>query len=96
MSSVTRLNDLGGGHDACPSRALATASNNVFINGRGAGRVGDSYVPHSCIEHPPHVGVIAVGSSTVFVNKKRLGRIGDAISCGGSVIEGSADVFAGD
>lgn len=94
--AVTRLNDLGSGHDACSSRALATASNNVFANGRGVGRIGDSYVPHSCIEHPPHVGVIAVGSKTVFVNGRRVGRIGDAISCGGAVIEGSNNVFAGD
>lgn len=95
MSSVTRLGDVGSGHDLCPSRNLASASPNVFINGRGAGRVGDSYTAHSCEEHPPHVGVIAAGSQTVFVNGRRIGRIGDGISCGGSVIEGSPNVFAG-
>lgn len=95
MPQVTRLGDLGSGHDLCGDRALASASPNVFINSRGAGRVGDSYTPHGCIEHPLHVGVIAAGSQTVFVNKKRVGRLGDGISCGGSVIEGSPNVFAG-
>lgn len=96
MPSVTRLNDLGAGHDNCGPRALATASDNVFINSRGAGRVGDSYVAHACEIHPPHVGIIAAGSATVFVNKKNLARIGDGISCGGAVIEGSPNVYAGD
>lgn len=78
-----------------PPRALASASNNVFINGRDAGRVGDSYTPHGCEFHPVHVGAISGGSQTVFV-KKSLARIGDGISCGGSVIEGSPNVFCGD
>ena len=95
MPKVTRLGDLGSGHDACPSRELATASNNVFANGRGVGRLGDSYVPHSCPDHLPHVGAIAVGSETVFVNKKRLARIGDGIDCGGAVAEGSPNIFSG-
>ena len=95
MSAITRLKDLGGSHDLCPPRELASASNNVFINSRGAGRIGDSYVAHGCIEHDPHVGAIASGSKSVFVNGRRVGRIGDGISCGGSVIEGSPNVFAG-
>ena len=95
MSSATRLGDLGSGHDFCGDRNLASASPNVFINGKGAGRVGDSYTPHGCEFHPVHVGVIAAGSQTVFVNGRRIGRIGDGISCGGSVIEGSPNVFAG-
>lgn len=95
MPEVTRLGDIGSGHDLCPPRALATASDNVFINKKGAGRVGDSYVAHACEIHPPHDGNIAVGSATVFVNKKNLARIGDGISCGGAVIEGSPNVFAG-
>lgn len=95
MAKVTRLGDSGSGHDLCPVRTLASASPNVFANGIGVGRVGDSYTPHSCEDHPPHVGAIAGGSQTVFVNGRRVGRIGDGISCGGSVIEGSSNVFAG-
>ncbi len=95
MSNATRLGDLDTGHDACPPTALVSASSNVFINGRGAGRVGDSYAAHGCINHPSHSGVIASGSSSVFINGKAAGRIGDAVSCGGSVAEGSSNVFIG-
>lgn len=45
MSNATRLGDLDTGHDACAPTALVSASPNVYINGRAAGRVGDSYAP---------------------------------------------------
>ena len=96
MPAATRLNDNDTGHDACPPTALNVASSNVFINGRGAGRVNDSYVAHSCIAHGSHSGVIASGSSTVFINGRPAGRIGDPVSCGGSVAEGRGNVFIGD
>lgn len=95
MSSATRLGDLDTGHDACPATALVTGSPNVFINGKAAGRVGDSYAPHGCIIHPSHSGTIASGSGSVFINGKPAGRIGDPVSCGGSVAEGSDNVFIG-
>lgn len=95
MSNATRLGDLDTGHDACPPTALISASTNVFINGKGAGRVGDSYAAHGCVNHPSHSGVIASGSSSVFINGRAAGRIGDAVSCGGSVAEGSSNVFIG-
>ena len=95
MSSVTRLEDLGSGHDACPVRKLIEASEDVFINGRGVGRVGDTYHEHGCDIHAPHTGAIARGSSSVFVNGKPVGRVGDPITCGGSVLEGSPDCFIG-
>ena len=96
MPAATRLGDNDTGHDACPGTALNSASTNVFTNGKGNGRVDDSYVPHGCIVHAPHSGVIASGSSSVFINKKPAGRIGDPISCGGSVAVGSPNVFIGD
>lgn len=95
MSSATRLGDLDTGHDACAPTALVTASTDVIINGKGAGRVGDSYAPHGCINHPTHSGVIASGSSSVYINGKAAGRIGDPVSCGGTVAEGSSNVFIG-
>lgn len=95
MSNATRLGDLDTGHDACPPTALISASTNVFINGKGAGRVGDSYAAHGCVNHPSHSGVIASGSSSVFINGRAAGRIGDAVSCGGSVADGSSNVFIG-
>lgn len=95
MSSATRLGDLDTGHDACAPTTLITASTDVFINGKGAGRVGDSYAAHGCIDHPSHSGVIASGSSSVYINGKPAGRIGDPVSCGGSVAQGSSNVFIG-
>lgn len=95
MGKATRVGDLNTGHDSCPTVALVTGSPNVFINGRAAGRVGDSYAPHGCHVHPSHVGKIASGSSSVFINGKPAGRIGDPVSCGGAVAEGSSNVFIG-
>lgn len=95
MSNATRLGDMDTGHDACSPTALVSASPNVFINGKAAGRVGDSYAAHGCIIHASHSGTIASGSSSVFINGKPAGRIGDPVSCGGSVAEGSGDVFIG-
>lgn len=96
MPNATRLGDLNTGHDSCPPTALASASPTVFINGRGAGRQGDSYSPHSCVVHPPHVGAVSGGSSTVFINGKPAARVGDAVSCGGTVMQGSPNVRIGD
>ena len=63
MAKATRLGDLDSGHDLCPGTALNSASSNVFINGKGAGRIGDSYVPHSCPEHVPHVASLLTGKN---------------------------------
>lgn len=95
MAKATRLGDKDTGHDACPPTALVTGSPDVFINGKAAGRVGDSYAPHGCINHPSHSGTIASGSSSVFINGKAAGRVGDPVSCGGSVAEGSSNVNIG-
>lgn len=95
MPNATRLGDMDTGHDACAPTALISASSNVIINGKGAGRVGDSYAAHGCVVHQSHSGTIASGSTTVFINGKPAGRIGDSVSCGGSVAEGSGDVIVG-
>ena len=95
MPAATRQGDNDTGHDACPPRPLSGHSPDVFVNGRGQGRVGDSYVTHGCPEHSPHTGVIASGSATVYINGISAGRIGDPVSCGGSVAQGSGDVFIG-
>ncbi|WP_368042992.1 PAAR domain-containing protein [uncultured Megasphaera sp.] len=95
MPAVTRLGDNNTGHDACQPVALASCSRNVFINGKGAGRLNDTYISHSCSEHSPHVGHIASGSATVFINGRPAARVGDSVSCGGSVAAGSPDVSIG-
>ena len=95
MASATRLGDQDSGHDDCPPRNLESASGNVFINGQGAGREGDSYPLHECGLHLPHTGSISSGSDSVYINGKRAARVGDSVSCGGSVATGSPNVFVG-
>lgn len=95
MAQATRLGDNNTGHDACPPVPLVSASTNVFVNGKGLGRIGDTYASHGCVDHPPHSGQISSGSSSVFANGINAARIGDSVSCGGSVAEGSSDVWIG-
>lgn len=95
MPAGTRLQDYCTGHDACAPTPLVECSPDVFINGRGVGRVGDYYAPHGCDAHSTHQDSIAAGSSTVFINGKPAGRVGDAVVLAGSVRDGSGNVFIG-
>lgn len=95
MPGITRQGDLNTGHDSCPPVPLATGSSNVFIEGKPAGRVGDTYAAHGCDDHPSHVGSISTGAPHVFINGKAVGRIGDSVSCGGTVAQGSSTVLCG-
>lgn len=96
MPAQTRLGDTCTGHDACPPRPLVTGSPNVFVNGRAAVRVGvDAFADHGCPDHSPHSAVVSSGSASVFINGAPAARIGDPVSCGGSVLEGSPNVFTG-
>lgn len=94
MPSVVRLGDTCTGHGCFPPRANVAGSPNVFINGRGAHRVGDGWAVHCC-DDSCHDSVQAIGSSSVFVNGRPLARIGDAIACGSAAAVGSNNVFAG-
>lgn len=95
MAAATRLGDNCTGHDSCGGVPLVTASGNVNINGKGAGRMGDTYASHGCIVHPGHSDVIAAGSGTVNINGIPAARVGDAVSIGGSVAAGSPNVNIG-
>lgn len=95
MAGATRLGDKSTGHDGCAAVPLVTASTNVNINGKGAGRITDEYDSHGCIVHASHQDSINAGSSTVFINGMKAARIGDTVTIGGSVAEGSENVFIG-
>lgn len=95
MSSATRVGDMSTGHDMCAGTSLSTGSSSVLINGKGAGRVGDTYAPHGCLEHSTHSDRISSGSSSVFINGVPAARVGDSVSIGGSVASGSPNVFIG-
>ena len=97
MPAVTRIGDADVAH--CSGMTRAGGSSNVFVNGIGVSRQGDSNTVHLkpppipiC---PPHAAPIATGSTTVFVNTKGAGRVGDGISGCTSVAAGSSNVFAG-
>jgi len=94
MPAVTRLGDGCTGHGCFPGRANTAASGNVFINGIGAHRQGDSWATHCC-GPVCHGSSLATGSSSVYVNGKQLARIGDPVACGSASAAGSGNVFAG-
>lgn len=95
MPAVTRLGDSCTGHGSWPPRPSTSASGNVFVNGIGAHRQGDSWAVHCNPVPECHGGSLASGSSTVYANSRQLGRIGDPVDCGSFVASGSSNVFAG-
>ena len=95
MPAVSRKGDTCTGDGCFPPRASTSGSPNVFVNGKAALRVGDSWEVHSCGDSS-HDGISSAGSSFVFVNGKPLVRVGDDISCGAAAAVGSPNVFCGD
>ena len=99
MPSVTRIGDSDVFHCSTPSRA--GGSSNVFVNGIGISRQGDSNTTHKLPPFPPpkpcpvHAAGIAVGSLTVRINGLGCGRVGDSIAGCTVVASGSTNVFAG-
>ena len=95
MPAVTRIGDADVAH--CSGMTRAVGSGNVFANGIGISRQGDSNTVHLLppAPCPAHSAPIASGSGTVFVNGKGCGRVGDGISGCTSVAAGSGNVFAG-
>ena len=64
---------------------LEEGSENVFVNGAPAGRVGDAYMISGAMQ----------GSSTVFINGKPVHRVGDLLYIRTRGLTGSENVFAG-
>jgi len=91
---AARIGDITTGHDCHPPQVAIKGSRNVKINGRGALRLGDKFMPHCC-GYTCHPGFLAEGSGTVSINGIPAGRIQDSIMCGGSVATASSDVLIG-
>jgi len=92
---VARLADLCtrlSGHHCYPPRPNNQASDNVFVNSRGAHRLYDSWFKHCCKKC--HSSITCQGSSTVFVNGRGLARVSDRVCCTSFIMTGSSDVFA--
>jgi uncharacterized Zn-binding protein involved in type VI secretion len=84
MTAILRKNlDYAGG-------LIITGSNDVFVNGAGIVRVGDTVAPHG-----HGTSYMINGSSTVFVNGLAVCRVGDVASCGHTGTGGSSNIFAG-
>ena len=92
---VARMGDKSTGHDACPPTDMITASQNVFINGKGCGRLNDKFAAHACDDHASHNDSVIRGSNTVFVNGLPIARKGDPLTLAGNIAQGSNNVFAG-
>ena len=77
MPAVTRIGDSDVPH--CTGMSRAGGSGNVFVNGIGVSRQGDSNTPHLLPPNippcPGHSASISSGSSTVKVNGKGCGRV---------------------
>lgn len=90
---VARKDDMTMGHGCYPPQKLIGASEDVFIEGKPAHRVGDEIQKHCCDGcHPSKAGT---GSGTVFVNGKALMRVADKADCGSAVMTGAKTVAAG-
>jgi uncharacterized Zn-binding protein involved in type VI secretion len=94
MPGAVRLTDICTGHGCWPPRPNSSASSDVIINGLGAHRVGDGWLPHTCPAIPEtHASSQASGSPDVITNGSPQARIGDSIACGSSNATGSSDVI---
>lgn len=87
--------DKSKGHGCWPSTFPATASTDVYVNGRAEVRTGDKYVPHCCPGKGCHQGTALAGSSTVYVNGRLAHTKQAPISCGDTANNGSLDTFTG-
>lgn len=94
LKGMSRLGDITTGHGCHPPVIGATASLNVFVNKLPAHKVGDQTVPHTCGQDV-HFDVMTIGSATVFVNGTPAMPIGGTLLPGGTVAEGSHNVFIG-
>tara|TARA_Y100001968_G_C19208306_1_gene643477 strand:- start:416 stop:703 length:288 start_codon:yes stop_codon:yes gene_type:complete len=95
MPNAARLADFCTGHGSFPPRPCITASNTVFINGRGAHRMNDSWDTHCNPAPSCHKGTTSSGSSKVFINGFPAARVGDSVDCGSMIGTGSPNVFIG-
>ena len=92
---IATIGSMSTGHADFPARNTVRGSANVFAEGQGVHRVGDSWVTHCNAEGTCHEGSTSSGSTTVFCNGKQVARIGDPISCGDTITTGKATVNVG-
>lgn len=94
LTGMSRLGDITTGHGCHAPVIGATASPNVMVNKMPAHKVGDTTVPHTC-GTDVHPDVMSVGAATVMVNGSPAMKIGGLLTPGGTMAEGSHNVFIG-
>jgi uncharacterized Zn-binding protein involved in type VI secretion len=91
---IATVGDKTTGHDCHPPQTIVEGSPTVFLNGKAVARQGDAVTSHTCGNNT-HGGVISSGSGTIIVNGRPAAQIGSAVSCGGAVASGAANVYGG-
>ena len=94
LQGMSRLGDITTGHGCHAPVIGATASENVMVNNMPAHKVKDTTVPHTC-GSDVHSDTMSVGSKTVNVNGSPAMQIGSLLTPGGTMAEGSHNVFIG-
>lgn len=94
MPGVSRVGDTATGHASFPPTVLIEGSDNTFVNGIPASRVGDALNPHgSPSPSPPHSRAVSQGASSVLINNKPAAYIGSSVNCGGMLVVGSGNTI---
>lgn len=93
---IATITSVSTGHADWPPRMTPDGSSDVFAEGLGVHRQGDSWEIHCNTQNQCHKGVTARGSATVYCNGRQVARIGDPISCGDAIATGRETVFVGD
>lgn len=95
MAKIATITSISTGHGSWPSRRTVGGSSNVFAEGLGVHRVGDSWVVHCNSSNECHTGATSTGSSNVYCNGRKVARMGDSISCGDRIATGRDTVRVG-
>lgn len=93
---IATIGSVSTGHADFPPRETVEGSSDVFAEGAGVHRVGDSWITHCNNAGECHEGDTVSGSSTVYCNGRQVARIGDPISCGDRIATGKSTVIVGD
>jgi uncharacterized Zn-binding protein involved in type VI secretion len=94
LKGMSRLGDITTGHGCHPPVIGATASPNVYVNNLPAHCATNTTVPHTC-GTDVHPDVYTLGSAKVMINGQQAMPIGGTLVPGGTVAEGSHNVFIG-
>ena len=83
--------------DGPSTQATDAGSSDVFVEGIGVVRIGDTMIPHpapvcGCGAHAP---ALSAASAYVYANGRRIGRIGDLYSPGHVIDSGAPTVHDG-